>query len=192
LRGRGYAEERRSRAWELDLTAHRDRLLRMLEASQARMRDQGIRVLTASQDTDPERFRKIHEMSEEAAQDVPTTIPHVPEPFEQFMKWFKAPGVREDRMFIARLGDDVVGISLLSYPRVRGNVWTDWTGTARSVRGRGVARALKLETVAQAIELGVPRVRTENDGENAPILHLNAEMGYVRIPGWVQLMKPLA
>ncbi|MGH2451063.1 MAG: GNAT family N-acetyltransferase [Candidatus Limnocylindria bacterium] len=191
LRDRGYVEERRSRAWELDLVAQRERLLAMLERSRARMREQGIRVLTAADDADPESFQKIHRMSEEAAQDVPTTIPHVPEPFEQFMKWFESPGLREDRMFIARLGDDVVGISVLSYPRVRGNVWTDWTGTARAVRGKGVARALKLETVAQAIALGIPRVRTENDGENAPILHLNAEMGYVRIPGWVQLMKPL-
>ena len=32
-------------------------------------------------------------------------------------------------------------------------------------------------------------VRTENDGENAPILHLNELMGYYRIPGWVQLLK---
>jgi GNAT superfamily N-acetyltransferase len=71
-------------------------------------------------------------------------------------------------------------------------VWTDWTGTARKVRGRGVARALKLETVMQAIALGTKRVRTENDGENAPILHLNEEMGYTRIPGSVQLLKDLS
>jgi len=32
-------------------------------------------------------------------------------------------------------------------------------------------------------------VRTENDGENAPILHLNEAMGYTRIPGWVQYLK---
>ena len=70
----------------------------------------------------------------------------------------------------------------------RGNVWTDWTGTARRIRGRGVARALKLETVMQAIALGTERVRTENDGANAPILHLNAELGYVRIPGWIQFL----
>jgi len=92
-------------------------------------------------------------------------------------------------MWIARKGDAVVGVSVLLYPATRGNVWTDWTGTARSVRGRGVARALKLETVTQAIDLGVDRVRTENDGANAPILHLNAEMGYVRIPGWIQYLK---
>jgi hypothetical protein len=69
-------------------------------------------------------------------------------------------------------------------------VETDWTGTARKVRGRGVARALKCETVMQAISFGVKTVRTDNDGENAPILHLNASMGYTRLKDQIQLMKP--
>ncbi len=189
LTGRGYKEERRSKAWELDLVARRAAIEEMAAASRAKMRDAGIRIHTIDRDDDPEKFHKIHEMSEEAASDVPTTIPHVREPFEQFMKWFDSPSVRLDRMWIARDGDDIVGISVLAYPKTRGNVWTDWTGTSRKVRGRGVARALKLETVTQAMALGVKRVRTENDGANAPILHLNEQMGYYRIPGWVQLLK---
>ena len=92
--------------------------------------------------------------------------------------------------WIARTGDDVVGVSMLIYPPVRGVVMTDWTATARSVRGRGVARALKCETVAQAMALGVTRVRTDNDSTNAPILHLNAAMGYVRRPDKVEFHKP--
>ena len=190
--GRGYHEERRSKAWELDLVARRDGIEQMAAESRAKIRDAGITIQTIDQDRDPEKFHKIHEMSEEAASDVPTTIPHVRQAFEVFAKWFDSPTVRLDRMWIAREGDDVVGISVLSYPPTRGNVWTDWTGTARQVRGRGVARALKLETVVQAIVLGVERVRTENDGENAPILHLNEQMGYQRIPGWVQFLKTAA
>ena len=54
---------------------------------------------------------------------------------------------------------------------------------------RGVARALKIETVMQAIVLGVDRVRTDNDGENAPILHINESMGYKRLKDQIQLMK---
>lgn len=189
LLGSGYNEERRSKAWELDLRERRGAIEKMAAESRAKMRDAGVRIHTIDKEDDPDKFHKIHEMSEEAASDVPTTIPHVREPFEQFMKWFDSPSVRLDRMWIARDGDDIVGISVLAYPRTRGNVWTDWTGTARKVRGRGVARALKLETVMQAMSLGVTRVRTENDGANAPILHLNEEMGYYRIPGWVQLLK---
>jgi GNAT superfamily N-acetyltransferase len=192
LTARGYKEERRGKAWELDLVARRAAIESMAATSRAKMRDSGIVIHTIDQDTDPDKFRKIHRMSEEAGSDVPTTIPFVGESLEQFMKWFDAPSVRLDRMWIAREGDDIVGISVLAYPPTRGNVWTDWTGTARKVRGRGVARALKLETVMQAIALGVTRVRTENDGQNAPILHLNEEMGYTRIPGSVQLLRDLS
>lgn len=187
--GRGYAEDRRSKGWELDLVEQRERLLAMLDRSRQRVREGGIRILTLAEDRDPKAVEKIHAMNEEAEQDVPTTIPHVPYPLEFTEKWLRSPGLRPDRVWLARVGDDIVGISMLTYPPIRGNVWTEWTGTARSIRGKGVARALKLETVAQAIALGVPRVRTENDGRNAPILHLNEEMGYTRIPGWVQYLR---
>jgi mycothiol synthase len=186
---RGYREARRSKAWELDLIARRGRIEELAAESRQKMRAAGITIQTIDRDGDPDKFHKIHEMSEEAASDVPTTIPHVRQPFEVFVRWFDSPTVRLDRMWIAREGDDIVGISVLSYPPTRGNVWTDWTGTARKVRGRRVARALKLETVMQAIALGIKNVRTENDGENAPILHLNEAMGYARIPGWIQYLK---
>lgn len=191
LAARGYREERRERFWELDLAKHRERLAAMTEASRAKMGEQGIRILTMAEDDDPQKHRKLWRTSEEADQDVPTTVPHVPKPFEQFMKWFSSPGVREDRMWIARVGDDIVGVSALSYPPVRGVVSTDWTATARSVRGKGVARALKCETLMQAIALGVDRVRTDNDGQNAPILHINATMGYERRPDMIQYIRPV-
>jgi GNAT superfamily N-acetyltransferase len=86
--------------------------------------------------------------------------------------------MHDDRFWIAREGDEIVGVSVLAYPPVRGVVGTAWTATARRVRGRGIARALKCETLLQAIALGVDRVQTGNDGANGPILHINASMGY--------------
>ena len=70
-------------------------------------------------------------MSDEAEADVPTTVPFVQIPMDEFMKWFDSPGLRPDRIWIARDGDDIVGISQLSYSPVRGVVATDWTGMAR-------------------------------------------------------------
>ena len=185
----GYAEERRERFWEHDLVANRERLERMASSSRQRMRDEGIRVSTLDRDDDPEKYRKLWRMSEEAEQDIPTTVPHTPTAFEVFMGYVRSPGRREDRTWIAREGDDLVGISVLSYPPVRGVVSTDWTATARKVRGRGIARALKCETVLQAIALGVDRVRTDNDGQNSPILHINETMGYARRPDGIQMIK---
>lgn len=190
LTARGFREERRERFWECDLVANREKLAAMAEESRKRMRALGIRILTLADDVDPEKYRKLWRMSDEAEADIPTTVPHIGTPWEVFEEWMRSPGLREDRQWIAREGDDIVGVSQLSYPPVRGHVETDWTGTARKVRGRGVARALKCETVMQAIALGVPRVRTDNDGENAPILHLNASMGYTRLTDGIQMMKP--
>ncbi|MGH2377223.1 MAG: GNAT family N-acetyltransferase [Candidatus Limnocylindria bacterium] len=187
---RGYREDRRGRRWELDLVAERDRILEMTERTRAEMSRQGVRLLTLADDPDPEKHRKVWRLSEEGTQDVPTTAPHVPEPFEDHMRWVTAPGMRDDWFWIARLGDEVVGCSVLSYPPVRGVVGTEWTATARSVRGRGIARAVKCETLAQAIALGVTRVRTGNDAANDPILHINESMGYRPSVGAIDFLKP--
>lgn len=176
--GLGFQEDRRHRRWLLDLRENRERIARMADDSRVRMRIEGIRILTLDQDPHPEKYRKVWRTNEEALQDVPTTLPNVEESFEDTMRWFGAPDMHDDRFWIAREGDDIVGVSVLAYPPVRGVVGTAWTATARRVRGRGIARALKCETLMQAIALGVGRVHTGNDGANDPILHINASMGY--------------
>lgn len=191
LEQRGYREERRERFWELDLVAGRERITAMAAESRERMQREGILVLTLGEDDDPKKFEKLKRMSDEAERDVPTTVPWVQIEMDEFMEWFASPGLRMDRIWIAREGDDIVGISQLSYPPARGFVQTDWTGMARKARGRGIARALKCETLLQAISLGVDRVRTDNDSTNTPILHINETMGYTRRPDMIQLLKEL-
>ncbi len=191
LKGRGFNEERRERFWELDLVGGRERITTMAAKSKERMRREGITVLTLADDTDPAKFEKLKRMSDEAEGDVPTSEPFVPLEMREFLEWFESPGLRPDRIWLAREGDEIIGISQLSYPPVRGVVSTDWTGMARAARGRGIARALKCETLMQAIGLGVDRVRTDNDSTNLPILHLNETMGYRRRPDMIQLLKAL-
>ena len=189
VRARGYVEERRQRFWELDLVANRATLEATAEESRAKMREKRIRVLTIDRDTDPDKWKKLWQMTEEAIYDIPTTVPYTGTSFDDFLKWMHSPGLHEDRIWIARAGDAMLGVSILSYPPKRGVVSTDWTGVARDGRGRGVARALKYETVVQAISLGVDRVRTDNDFKNTPILHINETMGYKRRADGVQFMR---
>ena len=191
LVGLGYREDRPSRRWELDLVAGRERILAMTRTTRANMAAQGIKLLTFDQDDDPDKVRKLWRLSEEAGEDVPSTLAYVEGSLEDYIDWLGAPDMHPDRVWIARDGEAIVGISVLAYPPVRGLVVTAWTATARSVRGRGVARALKCETLAQAIALGVPRVRTGNDGANAPILHLNASLGYEAVTGRIDYLKDL-
>jgi len=191
LASRGYREERRERFWELDLVAGRERITAMAKETRARMAREGVRLLTLADDDDPKKFEKLKRMSDEAESDVPTSVPWVQIDMDEFMEWFESPALHKDRIWIAREGDDIIGISQLTYPPVRGPVATDWTGMARKARGRGIARALKCETLMQAIALGVEKVRTDNDSTNVPILHINETMGYVRRPDMIQLLKEL-
>jgi GNAT superfamily N-acetyltransferase len=188
---RGYKEDRRHKRWELDLLANREALLAMNDESRVRMRKEGVKLLTLADDRDPDVIKKVWRLSEEAGEDVPTTMPRVPEAMESYVRWTRAPEIHRDRFWIARIGDDVVGVSVLGYPPVRGIVGTEWTATARSVRGRGIARALKCETLAQAVALGIDRVRTGNDAANTPILHINETMGYHLTPASISYLRPI-
>jgi RimJ/RimL family protein N-acetyltransferase len=80
-------------------------------------------------------------------------------------------------------------MSYLRFPPVRGSVWTGYTCSDPEYRGRGIARAVKLQSLAQAVERGVPFVYTDNDSENAPMLHINEKLGYRPCPGFVSLLK---
>ena len=161
----------------------------MTEVCRAKMRAQGVKMLTLADDDDPDAIRKIWRLSVEAERDEPKTLGNVDEDLQDYVEWFDAPEMRRDRVWLAREGDEIVGVSVLGYPPVRGIVGTEWTATARNVRGRGIARALKCETLAQAIALGVDRVRTGNDAQNDPILHINASMGYRPITGRTDFLK---
>jgi RimJ/RimL family protein N-acetyltransferase len=189
----GYREMRRQRDSELDLIGQRDQLLAEAMRQRRKMQDQGVKLLPLSEDADPDRMTKLHEMMVAAEQDIPTTVPTREMPFDEWKRaTFENPGIRADHFWIAREGDAIVGLSVLTFPPRRGLPWTDFTATSRAVRGRGIARALKYETMVQAIDLGFTRVRTSNDGDNAPMLHINLEMGYQLIRPVIELHRDLA
>lgn len=181
LTQRGYVEDRRERFWELDLREARTRIADLRERSAERMRREGITVVTLAAGEDPDRYARVYAMSAQCELDVPSSHTIVPDSYDDFKEWLASPVIHEDRIFVAMAGDDAVGLSALAYPVERGIVSTDWTCVKREFRNRGIARALKLETIAQAIQLGVDRIRTDNDFRNAPILQLNANLGYRHI-----------
>jgi GNAT superfamily N-acetyltransferase len=188
----GYREDRRMRTSELDLLARRDHITATLEECRDEMRRQGVQLHPMSAESDPERYRKLYAMMIESEKDIPTTVPWRELTFVEWRRfWFDNPAIREDRFWIAREGDAIVGTSVLDTPVVRGIPWTAYTGTARSVRGRGIARALKYETMAQAIDAGYTRVRTTNDSDNPSILRINTEMGYELIAPVLELHRDL-
>src|SRR6267143_991842 len=133
---------------------------------------------------DPAALRRLWELSNLTAQDMPHTLPIIDEAYEDFERRMHAPDRPHDRIWIALQDDQPVSMSYLKYPPVRGTVWTSYTCTHPAYRGRGLAKGVKLQGLAQAVELGVPRVCTDNDSENAPMLRINQQLGYEPRPGF--------
>ena len=185
----GYERARTAKVWELDLNRQGPRLIMEAADARARMDRAGIRLLTLADWADTEKFHRLHALDERTVQDIPHTLTIVPETFEDFDRRAHAPDRRQDRWWVACDGTGLVGMSYLKFPPVRGTVWTGYTCTHPDYRGRGIARAVKLQSLAQAAQLGVPVVCTDNDAENASMLHINETLGYVRRPGWVEHHK---
>jgi mycothiol synthase len=188
---RGYERDREARLWELDLGERRQFLLGEVARTRAAMHDRGIVLRTLAESPAATRYEKLLDLLNETLADVPHTGPSIDQGMAEMRRRLAAPDVREDRYWTAWDGDELVAVSYLKLPPVRGNVYTGFTGSARAYRGRGIAGAVKMETLAQAIELGVTRVRTGNDEENAPMLHINERLGYRLLPGELAFIKHL-
>ena len=185
----GFERDRQEKVWVLDLNQNGERLAQEAREAKATMGKEGIRLMTLLDWPDPDALKKLHALDGPTRNDVPTTFPNLPETFEDFVLRANGPDRPHDRFWIALDGDRPVAMSYLRFPPVRGNVWTGYTCCDRQYRGRGIARAVKLQSLAQAVELQLPAVYTDNDSENAPMLHINGKLGYQPRPGFISYLK---
>jgi GNAT superfamily N-acetyltransferase len=189
LRSDGWEQERRERYWRLDLAKNAARIRNLRTASQQKLKNLDVSITTVA-DLGGESFlRRLLPVMHEAVADIPKSVEYIPEPYEEWVVWMQPPAVLQERIWVAVVGGEPVGYSFLAYRQ--SVVETGFTGVLRAHRGKGLARALKLETLAQAIDLGVPTVDTDNDSENAPILHINEELGYDELPGKLEFHRKL-
>ncbi|MFD5467346.1 GNAT family N-acetyltransferase [Kitasatospora sp. NPDC127059] len=61
--------------------------------------------------------------------------------------------------------------------------WSGFTACRREFRGRGLSKLAKLESLRLAAAAGYRRAYTSNDTTNAPMLAINAWLGYERCAG---------
>jgi GNAT superfamily N-acetyltransferase len=148
----------------------------MAAEAESEMRKAAIELTTV--DRLGGRYRELYEAFVEAESDIPSTVPIVHDSYERFVERLGKAWVGEHRVWVALKGERPVGMSWLAYYPTTGNVLTEMTGVVRSARGRGIARALKLKTIAQALDAGVDLILTRNDADNAPILKINRAFGY--------------
>ena len=190
LRGGGWNQERTERFWRLDLAVKAERIRELRSDAKRKVEATGIVIRTVA-DLGGESFLpRLLPVSHATVADIPKSVEYIPEPFEEWVVWMRPPAVLPERIWVAVVDGEPIGYSYLAYrPSV---VETGFTGVLREHRGRGIARALKLETLFQAIDLGVNAVETDNDSENAPILHINEELGYEAMPGKLEFHRKLS
>lgn len=58
-------------------------------------------------------------------------------------------------------------------------------------QGRGAGAALKMRALEHTRTVGIAEVRTDNDSRNAPMLAVNAKLGFERDPAWIALRKTI-
>jgi RimJ/RimL family protein N-acetyltransferase len=184
-----YERDRVERVWALDLARHGRRLIEEAVRARESMAASSIELTTVAAWSDPSKLKKLHELTNRATQDVPHTLPILEETYDDFARRIASPDRSPERFWVAVDRDRPVALSYLKFPPVRGTVFTGFTGSDPGYRGRGIARAVKLQSLAQAVELGVPHVWTDNDSENAPMLHINEMLGYELRPGFVSHLK---
>ncbi|WP_405011219.1 GNAT family N-acetyltransferase [Kitasatospora sp. NBC_01539] len=74
----------------------------------------------------------------------------------------------------------------------RGRYWSSFTTTRAAYRGRGLARLAKADSLHRARAAGFTEAFTHNDGSNAPMLAVNAWLGYERCAAEWKYTRELA
>jgi GNAT superfamily N-acetyltransferase len=80
---------------------------------------------------------------------------------------------------VAAVADGVVvGMAFLYSDREAGRAMNAGTGVIRAFRGQGLGLLMKQHSLALAAAAGITKVVTQNDRANAPMLAINAKLGY--------------
>lgn len=124
-------------------------------------------------------------------EDIPFAIPTPHWPWDRFYEASTSDKMLHDLSLVAYAGDQIAGFTTTGKSKDKDG-WTWMTGTAREHRGRGIARALKVEALTRAKRKGLRALGTTNDEPNKSMRGINAKLGYQMLPAHVELEKPLA
>jgi RimJ/RimL family protein N-acetyltransferase len=126
----------------------------------------------------PENRKKLYELNKTCSQDILGRGP--------FYTWeeYLSQRIENTRytpsgVIIALAGDEWIGMSVLSDWLDKGFVFYEMTGVLRQHRRRGIAMAMKIESVRFAKSLGAKRILTFHAAANLAPIALNRSLGFV-------------
>src|SRR5215510_5660365 len=157
---RGFAETSRLLDLRLEV-AHVD------VSTMTRFEDQGISISTFADERvrDARCVEKLYELTTLLSQDDVARGPFVPPAYNarEALLWMEMPYVLPDAYFIAKRGDEYVGVSDVSlFEAMPGGLTQGFTGVRREHRRRGLATALKLHAIAYAQSHGYRIIQSFN------------------------------
>lgn len=142
-------------------------------------------------DLDPVQ-REMYEFGIEQGKDIPRPDPMPMPPYDAIRDvFFGANAVIDGEATILALHDGRIVAETLTEQRTPGIAYTDFTGTAREWRGKGLALALKLRALQALKAQGAKLFGTTNDEQNAAMRGVNSKLGYVADPPIIEVEKPL-
>lgn len=155
----------------------------------ARIHADGFRFFSlAEAGLTDENKHKLYEVNRETALDNPGNGGIFPDFYAFSKNVFDASWFRADTQIIASIGDRWAGLAAIGLYLDEGYAYNAFTGVLREYRGRGLAQALKLQTILLAKKEGARYIRTNNDSQNAPMLAVNRKLGYQPEPGFYSIL----
>jgi GNAT superfamily N-acetyltransferase len=191
LQKRGFYEAFRETPVHLDVTEFDPGPYTDLEP---RLNSQGIFIKAVSElKSDPDRDRKIYELTCAVDKDVPHEGDEIVEPdFDDWLGWgLNNPSNLPDAFLIAVHGDDYVGLRDLSSYADLDVLLGGLLGVRRDHRKRGIALAMQLRNIAYAREHGYRLLKDCTAIQNAPMQALFNQLGFTRDPEWQQCQKDI-
>jgi len=190
LHRRGFEEVLRS--WESRLDVDKFNFEPFREYAE-RLRREGIEVTTLAEEKErnPRWLEQVYELHTTLMADVPSHTPYTPPPLDQFVRYtLAAPGSLPDGFYVAKEGQRYIGESFVTRNLGEpGALYQGLTAVRREYRGRGIALALKLHTIAYAQKHGYKVIKTWNATVNEGMLAINQKLGFVRQPAWIEMEK---
>lgn len=147
------------------------------------VKDRGITITSLAEERgrDPRCVEKLYELETILREDDPGRAPFAPPAYNarEALLWLDMPYVLPDAYFIARHGDEYVGVSDVSqFEALPGGVTQGFTGVVREFRRQGIATALKLHTIEYARQHGYRIIQSFNRPVQAAALALNQKLGF--------------
>lgn len=148
-----------------------------------RLEEEGISITTFAEERarDPRCVEKLYELTALLSEDDPARGAFVPPAYNarEALMWMEMPYVFPDAFFIAKHGDEYIGVSDVSlFEAIPGGLTQGFTGVKRDYRRRGLATALKLCGVIYAQTRAFQLIQSFIKPEQTEIRALAEKLGF--------------